>query len=157
LPGGKVLAAGGVSYFGGLFPTTAELYDPATGTWLPTLPVVSGHRDHITALLPGGKVLLAGGFNISDTGPTTELFDPASAVATPVLLTQPTKLPTGAFRFTFRNTPGLSFTVLTTTNLAVPLNQWSSAGLAAEASPGHYQFTDTATNSPQRFYGARSN
>ena len=142
LPSGKVLVAGGVSYFGGVFPTTAELYDPATGKWSPTLPLVSGRRDHIAALLPNGKVLVAGGFNNTDTGPTTELFDPASVVPTPFLLTQPTKPQTGAFQFTFRNTPGLSFTVLSTTNLAVPVDDWTSLGSAAEVSPGHYQFTD---------------
>jgi len=80
LPSGKVLVAGGVSYFDSLFPTTAELYDPARGRWSPTLPLVSGRRDHITALLPNGKVLVAGGFNTSDTGPTAELFDPANEV-----------------------------------------------------------------------------
>jgi hypothetical protein len=152
LPSGKVLVAGGVSFFGGLFPTTAELFDPATGKWSPTLPLVSGRTDHTAALLPNGKVLIAGGFNTTDTGPTSELFDPASAVAAPFLLSQPTKLQTGAVQFTFRNTPGLSFTVLTTTNLTLPLNQWTNAGAAAEPSPGHYQFADTTVQGPQRFY-----
>jgi len=53
-------------------------------------------------------------------------------------------------------TPDLSFTVLTTTNLALPLNQWASTDAAAEASPGHYQFTDMTVQSPQRFYRVRS-
>jgi hypothetical protein len=95
LPSGKVIVAGGVSYFDNVFPTTAELYNPATGKWTPTLPLVSGRRDHIAALLPNGKVLVAGGSNTSDTGPTAELFDPASVLPTPILLTQPTKLRTG--------------------------------------------------------------
>ena len=156
LPRGKVLVAGGVSYFGGVFPTTGELYDPATGRWSPTLPLVSGRRDHFAALLPTGKVLVAGGFNTSDTGPSTELYDPASAVeATPSLLAQPMKLQTGAFQFTFRNTPGLSFTVLSTTDLAVRVDDWTSLGIAAESSPGHYQFTDATANSPVRFYRVR--
>jgi hypothetical protein len=156
MPNGKVLVAGGVSYFGGVFPTSAELYDPATGKWSPTLPLVSGHRDHIAALLPGGKVLLAGGFNTSDTGPTTELFDPASAVAAPFLLSQPTKLKTGAVQFTFRNPPGLSFSVLSTSNLAVPMTNWTVLGTAVETLPGRYQFTDATANSSQRFYRVRS-
>src|SRR6185436_2409883 len=113
LANGKVLIAGGDNYFGGVFPTTTEVYDPDTGKWSPTLPLVSGRHEHIAALLPNGKVLIAGGFNTSNTGPTAELFDPASAVeAAPFLLTQPTNLPTGAFQFTFRNTPGISFTAL---------------------------------------------
>jgi hypothetical protein len=156
LPSGKVLVAGGVSYFGGVFPTTGELYDPGTGKWSPTLPLVSGRRDHFAALLPTGKVLVAGGFNNADTGPTTELFDPASVVPTPFLLTQPPKPQTDAVELTFRNTPGLSFTVLSTTDLAVPVGHWTSLGSAAEVSPGHYQFTDVTVDSPQRFYRVRS-
>jgi hypothetical protein len=156
LPSGKVLVAGGVNYFGGVFPTSAELFDPAAGKWSPTFPLVSGRQDHIAALLPDGNVLIAGGFNSADTGPSTELFDPASVVATPPLLTQPTKLATGAFQFAFRNTPGLSFTVLSATNLGVRLDDWTSLGPAAELSPGHYQFTDVTADSPQRFYSVRS-
>jgi hypothetical protein len=155
MPNGKVLVAGGESFFGTVFPTSAEVYDPAAGKWSPTLPLLSGRSAHITVLLPNGKILVAGGLNTSDTGPNTELFDPASAVATPTLLTPPTQV-AGAIEFRFRNTPGLSFTVLSTTNLAVPLNNWTSAGTALETSPGHYQFTDTTATDPQRFYRTRS-
>jgi hypothetical protein len=116
--------------------------------------LVSGRTDHTAALLPNGKVLIAGGFNTSDTGPTTELYDPASAVATQALLSL-TKLPGGTIQITFRNTPGQGFTVLITTDLAVPLNEWPSAGDAVETSPGHYQFTDTITANPH-FYRVRS-
>jgi hypothetical protein len=156
LPSGKVLIAGGLSYFESVFPTSAELYDPATETWAPTFPLVSGRHEHIAALLPNGKVLVAGGFNTSDTGPNTELFDPASVVATPFLLMEPAKLPTGAFQFTFRNTPGLNFRVVSSTNASLPISDWTSPGIAAEISPGHYQFTDASTNSPARFYRVRS-
>jgi hypothetical protein len=157
LANGKVLVAGGDNYFGGVLPTTAEVYDPDTGKWSPTLPLVSGRREHIAALLPDGKVLIAGGFNTSDTGPTAELFDPASAVeAAPFLLTQPAKLQTGAFQFTFRNTPGLNFTALSATNAAARLDDWTSVGSTTEVSPGHYQFTDTGPEGQQRFYLVRS-
>jgi Galactose oxidase, central domain/Kelch motif len=156
LANGKVLVAGGVSFFGGLFPTSAELYDPSTGKWSPTLPLTSGRSDHIATLLPNGKVLVAGGFNTSDTGPSTELFDPASAVAAPFLLSQPKTLPTGAFQFTFRNTPGINFTVLSATNPALGVNVWTSAATATEVSPGHYLFTDATTEAPSRFYIVRS-
>src|SRR5262249_4795677 len=140
---GKVMVTGGVSFFDGVFPTSTEVYDPTTGKWAPTLPLVSGRRDHFAALLPRGKGLVAGGFNTSGTGPNTELFDPATAVATPPLLTL-AQLPSGTFQLSFRNTPGLSFTVLTTADITVPLTQWTSAGNAAEISPGHYQFIDAS-------------
>jgi hypothetical protein len=156
LANGKVLVAGGVSFFGGLFPTSAEVYDPSTGKWSPTLPLTSGRTDHIATLLPNGKVLIAGGFNTSDTGPSTELFDPARAVAAPFLLSQTTKLQTGAFQFVFRNTPGINFTVLGTTNPVLAVKEWTSAGTATEVSPGHYLFTDATTDAPSRFYIVRS-
>ena len=156
LTNGKVLVAGGVSFFGGVFPTSAELYDPVAGKWSPTFPLVSGRQDHIAALLPDGKVLVAGGFNNADTGPTAELFDPARVVPAPFLLTLLAKSPTGGIQFEFRNTPGLNFTVLSTTDLADSVGNWTSPGIAAEISPGHYQFTDAAPGSPQRFYRVRS-
>jgi WD40 repeat protein len=157
LPSGKVLIAGGVSYFGSVFPTSAELYDSATGNWSPTLPLVSGHMEHVTALLPGGKVLLAGGFNSTDTGASTELYDPAAAVPSSMFLTEPRRLANGAFQFSFRNTPGLSFRVLSATNLALPLTNWLSLGAAAEITPGHYRFIDLqATQNPMQFYRVTS-
>jgi len=156
LANGKVLVAGGMSFFRGVFPTSAELFDPATGKWSPTFPLVSGRQDHFASLLPNGKVLIVGGFNTSDTGPSTELYDPASAVAAPFLLSQPTKLPTGEFQFTFRNTPGINFTVLSTADIGVSLNNWTSLGSATELSPGHYQFTDRAADALSRFYIVRS-
>jgi hypothetical protein len=157
LANGKVLVVGGDNYFGGVFPTTAEVYDPATEKWSPTLPLVSGRREHITVLLPDGKVLVAGGFNTSDTGSATELFDPASAeVATPFLLTQPTKLPSGAFQLTFRSTPGLNFTALSSANAAAQLDNWTSLGSATEVLPGHYQLTDATPEGQRRFYVVRS-
>jgi hypothetical protein len=152
-----VLVAGGQSYYGGVYPTGAELYDPATDRWLPTLPLVSGRRDHITALLPNGKVLVAGGFNNADTGPSTELFDPASIVATPPLLSEPAKLSSGAFQFSFRNTPGLIFSILSTAHLADSRDSWTDMGTATEVSPGHYIFTDAqGADNPRRFYTVRS-
>jgi hypothetical protein len=156
LPSGKVIVAGGVSYFRSVFPTSAELYDPVTGKWSPTFPLVSGRTDHMAALLPNGKVLVAGGFNNADTGPSTELFDPASVVPIPAVLTQPAKTPTGAFQFTFRNTPGLEFQVLSTASLPMPASNWTGLGTAAEILPGRYQFTDGTANDPVRFYRVRS-
>jgi hypothetical protein len=135
---------------------TCALPISATGKWLPTLPLVSGRRDHFAALLPNGKVLVVGGFNNTDTGPTTELFDPTSIVATPFLLMQSSKSQSGAFQFTFRNTPGLNFVAVSSTNAAVQLDNWTSLGSATEVSPGHYQFTDATPEGQQQFYVVRS-
>jgi Vibrio cholerae sialidase, lectin insertion len=58
-----------------------------------------------------------------------------------------------SFQFTFSNVTNADFTVLATTNLALPLADWIEVGNAAQNPPGQYQFTDPgATNYPQRFY-----
>jgi hypothetical protein len=71
-------------------------------------------------------------------------------------LTSPQKL-TNGFRFAFTNNVGAMFGVLTTTNLALPLTNWTALGGVVEISPGQFQFTDPqATNSPNRFYRLHS-
>src|SRR5438309_835611 len=56
LPSGKVLIAGGSIPFG--YAATAELYDPATGTWTITGSLHIGRAFHTATLLPNGKVLV---------------------------------------------------------------------------------------------------
>jgi hypothetical protein len=68
-----------------------------------------------------------------------------------------TKLPNGSFQFFLTNTPGSTFTVLATTNVTLPLSNWTVLGAPVEAPPGVYQFTDPqAPNNPQRFYNIRA-
>jgi len=84
-------------------------------------------------------------------------FTTAFPVATPPQLTNPTMLG-DTFQFAFTNTPGAPFTVFSTTNVALPLTNWTLRGAATETMPGQFQFTDPqATNSPQRFYRVQSN
>ena len=66
-------------------------------------------------------------------------------------------LTNGAFQFAFTNTPGAFFSVLATTNPALPFTNWTPLDGLAEVSPGQFQFTDPqATNSTQRYYRVRS-
>ena len=60
----------------------------------------------------------------------------------------------GGLHFTFTNATGASFTVLATTNLALPLTNWTVlVGHPIEGPAGQYQFVDPqATNNAQRFY-----
>ena len=58
---------------------------------------------------------------------------------------------------TFTNFPGTRFTVLTTTNLTLPLTNWTVLGATTEAAPGQFQFLDqTASNASVRYYRVRS-
>ena len=69
LPNGKVLVAGGNDLLGPL--SSAEIWDPATGTWTPTAPLAQPRARHTTTVLQTGRVLATGG----SPGPTTELYD----------------------------------------------------------------------------------
>src|SRR5437868_3620013 len=60
LPNGKVLVAGG--YGSGVF-ASAELYDPASGSWSATGSLHTARYGCTATLLPNGKVLVAGGFD----------------------------------------------------------------------------------------------
>jgi hypothetical protein len=63
----------------------------------------------------------------------------------------------GGFQFSFTNTPAVSYTVLVSTNLALPQNNWTIIGTPVENPSGHFQFTDlSATSGLQRFYRVRS-
>ena len=73
LPDGRVLAAGGYSPFwqdGWFSAQSAELYDPASGTWNLTGQLKSSRYSHTATLLPGNRVLVAGGHTA-----TSELYD----------------------------------------------------------------------------------
>ena len=59
LPNGKVLVAGGDD--AGVALASAELYDPASGTWTATGSLATARYVHTATLLPNGKVLVAGG------------------------------------------------------------------------------------------------
>jgi hypothetical protein len=79
LKDGRVLVAGGTGASGQAL-ATAELYDPATGTWS-SVPSMNTARlsGHTATLLTSGKVLVAGG-KVSSTTHTNsaEIFDPAT-------------------------------------------------------------------------------
>jgi hypothetical protein len=64
LSNGKVLVAGGLDATGSA-QATAELYDPAAGTFTAIGSMITARSQHTATLLPSGKVLIAGG-----AGPT---------------------------------------------------------------------------------------
>src|SRR5262249_16757522 len=91
LQNGKVSVAGGSDdvYLDSTL-GSAELYDPATGTWSVTGNLNASRIFHTTTLLPNGKILVAGGYtkdhvpigSIVYSVPVSlngaELYDPAT-------------------------------------------------------------------------------
>lgn len=87
LANGKVLVTGGRSQPGGDAEalTTAELYDPGSGTFSPTGSLMIARSGHTATLLPSGQVFFVGGVagptddNLSvQIDPTTEIYDPSA-------------------------------------------------------------------------------
>ena len=80
LPGGKVLILGGTAWSGQDYAVlaSAELYDPATGTFSLTGSMTVGRIGMAVALLRDGRVLVAGGRNDENTDlASAEVYDPA--------------------------------------------------------------------------------
>ena len=83
---------------------SAELYDPASGTWIATGGLATARGGHTETLLPNGKMLVTGGVNDTNKSfiASAELYDPASgawtatgSLATPRALHTATLLPNG--------------------------------------------------------------
>jgi N-acetylneuraminic acid mutarotase len=70
LPSGRILVAGG----SGSRTYSAELFDPATGTWSKAGDMTSIRQFHSATLLSNGKVLVAGGIDNA----TAETYDPST-------------------------------------------------------------------------------
>ena len=82
LPNGQLLAAGGEACVSASCPvlSSAELYNPATGTWTPTGSMSEPHSSGALAgLLPNGQVLVVCGVNDPGFAPCgADLYNPAT-------------------------------------------------------------------------------
>jgi hypothetical protein len=77
LADGRVLIAGGYNWIGGAvrpFQSSAELYDPRTGTFSATGNMTAPRSGHTAILLSDGKVFIAGGRTNANTGTDADYF-----------------------------------------------------------------------------------
>jgi hypothetical protein len=83
LPNGKVLIAGGMRRNQDFY-QSAELFDPAGGTFQSTGEMLISRVGHVAVLLPNGKVLIAGGWIGRAPTDEAELYDPATGKFTAI-------------------------------------------------------------------------
>ena len=147
-------AAAGSDVLPTVLPSTEDLIAPFAPTsdqpWL----TITG--------VTNGVVSLAFSANTSCSNRTANI----TLLGQPIAITQaglgptlvsPTLLGNGTFQFTFTNNdPGVSFTLVTTTNLSLPLTDWTAVGPATNTAPGVFQFSTDTTNTPEGFYRVRS-
>jgi hypothetical protein len=89
--------------------------------------------------------------------PSPSIILRLAPAATRPMLFGPAILPGGAFQFSFTNVSGAAFTALATTDVSLPLTNWTVLGTANEIAAGQFQFTDPqAASFSQRFYSVRS-
>jgi hypothetical protein len=89
LPDGTVLIAGGEGKPSSnpTANTSAEIYDPAAGTFSPTGDMPDGREGHTATLLLDGRVLLTGGFTPDLKPASAEVYIPSILVPIPVART----------------------------------------------------------------------
>jgi hypothetical protein len=139
-----------------VLPATENLLAPFAPTsdqpWLTLSGINNGVVSFAFTANPGSS---------SRTAHITLLGQPISITQAAVAVTPPTLFGVttpgnGTFQFAFSNNQGVTFTVLTTTNLLLPMAGWTVAGVPANIAPGLFQFSTAITNGPQRFYRVRS-
>lgn len=141
---GKVLVAGGTDSTGRL--ATAELYDPATGSFTATVSMPEARNGHTATMLPTGKVLVAGGDGDTGALATCRLYDPRTGAwsstgsmatarreHTATLLANGKVLVAGG-----QNGTAPSYTALSSAELYDPATgTWAATGALGSARAGH--------------------
>ncbi len=136
-----------------VLPATANLTGPfvpvSNFPWLTITGVTNGVVSFAITANPSPTNRTA---NITLLGMTIPVTQNTALVLTGIAM-----LKNGSFQFGFSNNQSASFTVWTTTNLSLPLANWTMLGPPGNLGSGQFQFTDpAATNDVQRFYRVSS-
>jgi len=84
LTDGRVLVVGGQDGdYGDVYFETAEVWDPATGSFSPAGALTQARTGHSSTSLPDGRVLVIGGYDGVSTVSEAEIWDPATSSFSP--------------------------------------------------------------------------
>ncbi len=155
LPNGKVLLAAGVDNVTANALTSAELYDPATGTFTPTGSMTHPRALAEAVLLSDGRVLVTGGNNTNVGTNTAEIYNPATGLWTPTgNMTQArirhtmTLLPNGKVLVTGGRDAALDFFGLSSAELFDPFANQGVGAFTPIGNMNSVRFVHTATLLP---------
>jgi streptogramin lyase len=138
-----------------VLPTTENLLPPFAPTSDQSWLAITGITNGVVSFSFSANTGPARTANITLLGQTIPITQ--GVVGTPPMLTGVQVLTSGALQFAFTNNPSGSFTVLSTTDLSLPLSSWTVAGTATNNGSGMFQFTSQpTTNDTQLFYAVRS-
>jgi hypothetical protein len=125
----------------------AEVYDPTARNWTATGSMAAHREDHTSALMPSGKVLVAGGRSASNGAylQSAEIYDPSAntwtataAMSTPRAYHSMTRLPNGLVLVAGGKTTDYSSSCTTSAALYNPsTGTWASTGPLGTARYGH--------------------
>jgi len=111
--------------------------------------LMAGTHAFQTAIAARGRIFVANDRKIYAFA--VPVFQPV------IVLSNPTLLQDGSFQFDFTNIPGMGFSVFRSTDLSLPLTNWTPLGHMTENPPGQFRFIDppAALDGP-RLYRVRS-
>jgi hypothetical protein len=96
--------------------------------------LMAGTHNFQTAIAARGRIFVA---------TDRKVYAFSVPVSQPVIvLSSPTLLPDGSFQFDFTNIPSKGFSVFRSTNVSLPLSNWTPLGPVTEDTPGQFRFID---------------